>query len=82
VLVYPDESGFIDLTKSRLVLGNAGIELMNRIERYIFETKRWAPFPKTLPIGPINAPGHPVLIRRSGVQAVQDFDDMIHFMTG
>ncbi|KAF6742153.1 hypothetical protein DFP72DRAFT_1082482 [Ephemerocybe angulata] len=61
--LFPDESGFIRLSKSRLPLGEAGIEILTKVERYIFERDSWVPFPTSMPIGPIEAPGYPLFFK-------------------
>ncbi|KAJ3511562.1 hypothetical protein NMY22_g15608 [Coprinellus aureogranulatus] len=77
--LYPDESGFTRLSTSRTTLGEAGIELLTKVERYVFEEGKWMSFPRALPIGPVEGPGYPVLLRSTGLPQAEllDFDEMV-----
>ncbi|KAF6750177.1 hypothetical protein DFP72DRAFT_851869 [Ephemerocybe angulata] len=75
--IQPDESGFIRLSAHRIHLGEAQIELLYKVERYIFEYEAWKPFPLDMPIGPIEGSGYPILIRKVGVEKLHNFNDML-----
>lgn len=80
--VHPNEDGFVQLSGTRIALGLAGIELTCRIERYIFEHKCWKLFPSSLPIGPVDTPGYPVLIRERGLtEPLDDCEEMLVFLS-
>ncbi|KAJ3519410.1 hypothetical protein NMY22_g13218 [Coprinellus aureogranulatus] len=80
--LYPDKSGFTRLSTSRIALGKAGIELLTKVERYIFEEDKWMPFPRALPIGPVEGPGYPILLRSAGLPQAEllDFNEMVEIL--
>ncbi|KAF6754628.1 hypothetical protein DFP72DRAFT_848033 [Ephemerocybe angulata] len=66
-ILQPDEGGFIRLSAHRILLGEAQIEILHKVERYIFEYEAWKPFPLEMPIGPIEGSGYPILIRKTAL---------------
>ncbi|KAF6756781.1 hypothetical protein DFP72DRAFT_1066169 [Ephemerocybe angulata] len=75
--LQPDDSGFIRLSANRMHLGEVEIELLHKVERYVFEFEAWKPFPLEMPIGPIEGSGYPILIRKTGVEKLHNFNDIL-----